>query len=71
MLVDAVSIADEIPGRMPIGEGLDDLLRCPGSRGMLGHIEVQHLATTMFQHENTNRTLIVIVGTVKKSIETI
>jgi hypothetical protein len=38
---------------------------------MLGHTETQHLATTVFQHEHTNRTFILIVGTVKKSIETI
>jgi hypothetical protein len=26
-------------------------LGCPDRSGMLGHIEMQHLATTMFQHD--------------------
>ena len=37
-------------GDILISEGLDDLLRGPGSTGMLRHMEMQHLATTMFQH---------------------
>ena len=45
--VDAIPISYEIPRRIPIGEGLDDLLGCPGRRGMLSDIEVQHLATTV------------------------
>jgi len=32
---------------------------------------MQHLATTMFQPRNTNNTFIVIVGTLKKSMETV
>jgi hypothetical protein len=34
-------------GASRFGEGLDDLLGCPGRRGMLSDIEVQHLATTV------------------------
>ena len=49
--VDAVSISEEIPGRILIGEGLDDLLGRPSRRGMLRHIAMQHLATAMFQHD--------------------
>src|SRR3954449_4490920 len=49
--VNAVPIADEVTGRLSIGERLDDLLRRPGCGRMLGHIEMQHLATTMFQHD--------------------
>jgi hypothetical protein len=45
--VDAISISYQILRRIPIGEGLDDLLGCPGRGGMLGHIEVQYLATTV------------------------
>src|SRR5262249_32518985 len=49
--VDAIPIANEIPRGIPIGEGLDQLLRRPGCGGMLGHIEMQHLTTTMLQHD--------------------
>src|SRR4030095_12114998 len=49
--VNAIPIAEEITGRLSIGERLDDLLRRPGRSRMLGHIEMQHLATTMFQHD--------------------
>src|SRR5215831_2640732 len=49
--VDAVSISEEIPGRILISEGFDDLLGRPGCRGMLRDIEMQHLATAMFQYD--------------------
>ena len=55
--VDAIPIADEKPRCLPFGEGLDDLLGGPGRRGMLGYIEVQHLATTVFQHEEHEQNL--------------
>jgi hypothetical protein len=45
--VDGVSISNEIPRRIAIGEGLHDLLRRPGRRRMFGYVEVQHLPTTM------------------------
>ena len=51
LAVDAVSISEEILGRILISEGLYDLLGRPGCRGMLRYIEMQHLATTMFQHQ--------------------
>src|SRR3954453_10805584 len=38
-------------GRLSMRERLDDLLPSPGRRRMVGHIEMQHLATTMFQHD--------------------
>ncbi len=47
--VDTISISYQIPRRIPISEGLDDLLGCPGRGGMLSYIEVQYLATTVFQ----------------------
>jgi hypothetical protein len=34
-----------------IGEGLDDLLGCPDSGGMISHVEMRHLATMVFQYE--------------------
>src|SRR4029453_10003097 len=49
--VNAVPIADKITGSVSIGERLDDLLGGPGCRGMLSDIEMQHLATTMFQYD--------------------
>src|SRR5215467_844478 len=51
MAVDTVSISEQILGRILVSEGLDDLLRRPGRTGMLRHMEMQHLATTMFQHQ--------------------
>src|SRR5215471_13990383 len=45
--VDAISISYQILRRIPIGEGLDQLLRRPGCGGMLGHIEMQHPTTTV------------------------
>src|SRR5262249_1528651 len=45
------SISEQILGRILISEGLDDLLGRPGCTGMLRHMEMQHLATTMFQHQ--------------------
>ena len=51
MAVDTVSISEQILGRILVSEGLDDLLRRPGRTGMLRHSEMQHLATTMFQHQ--------------------
>src|SRR5215469_18598633 len=49
--VDTVSISEQILGRILVSEGLDDLLRRPGCTGMLRHMEMQYLATTMFQHQ--------------------
>src|SRR4029453_17485831 len=49
--LNAVPIANKITGSVSIGERLDDLLRSPGRSRMLRHIEMQHLATTMFQHD--------------------
>jgi len=49
--VDTVSISEQILGRILVSEGLDDLLGRLGCTGMLRHMEMQHLATTMFQHQ--------------------
>jgi hypothetical protein len=49
--VNTVPVADEKTGSLSIGESLDNLLRGPGGRRMLGYVEVQHLATAMFQYE--------------------
>ena len=66
--VNAIPIADETTGRLSVRERLNDLLCSPDIRRMLGHIETQHLATTMLREDNT---FIVNVGTVKKSVDTI
>ena len=42
-----VAIADEILGSLSVCERLYDLLCRPGSGRMLGHIEMQHLATVV------------------------
>ena len=49
--VPAVAIADEILGGLSVCERLYDLLRGPSSGRMLGHIEMQHLATIVFQED--------------------
>jgi hypothetical protein len=55
--VNAVSISDEIPAWVSIGEGLYDLLRGPGRSGMLGDIEMQNFATAMIQDEKDEQYL--------------
>lgn len=47
--VPAVAIAEEILGRVSVCERLYDLLCRPSSGRMLSHIEMQHLATIVFQ----------------------
>ena len=47
--VPAVAIADEIMGRVSVCERLYDLLCGPSTSRMLGHIEMQHLATIVVQ----------------------
>jgi hypothetical protein len=69
--VPAVAIAEEIRGRRSVRERLYDLLCSPSSGGMLTHIEMQHLATVVFQENEYEQHFIVIVGTVKKPMETI
>ena len=49
--VHAIPISHEIPRHIMTAGGVDNLLRRSGRRGTLGHIEMQHLATTMFQHD--------------------
>jgi hypothetical protein len=47
--VPTVPIAEEILGRVSAGERFYDLLCRPSSGRMLGHIDMQHLATVVFQ----------------------
>src|SRR4051794_20288628 len=47
--VPAVPIAEEVTGRVSVCERLYDLLCGPSSSRMLGHIEMQHLATIVLQ----------------------
>jgi hypothetical protein len=54
--VPAVPIADEVTGSLSVCERLYDLLCRPSPGRMLGHIEMQHLATIVFQTINTNST---------------
>src|SRR4051812_33894672 len=56
---------------LSVGECFYDLLCRPSPGRMLGHIEMQHLSTIVFQDNQYNSILLVIVGTVKKSIDTI
>ena len=49
--VPAVPVADEISGGIAISKRLYDLLRSPITGRMLGYIEVQQLATIVFQHD--------------------
>src|SRR4051812_41881058 len=49
--VPAVAIADEILGGLSVCERLYDLLRGPSPGRMLRHIEMQHLATVVFQQD--------------------
>jgi hypothetical protein len=47
------------------------LLCNPGRGWMIGHVEMEYLASAMFQHKNTNSTRSRIVETTKKSTDTI
>ena len=49
--VPAVAIADEIRGGLSVCKRLYDLLRRPSPGRMLRHIEMQHLATVVFQQD--------------------
>ena len=46
--INTVAIPQEIARSVVLGEGLDNLLRRPGRGGVVRHVEVQHLAPTMF-----------------------
>ena len=49
--INAFPIPHEIARSFVFGEGLDNLLGSPGCRGVVRHVEVQHLPTTMFQYD--------------------
>ena len=49
--INAVPIQHEIARSFLFGEGLDNLLGSLGCRGVVRHVEVQHLPTTMFQYD--------------------
>src|SRR4051794_40432024 len=49
--IPAVAIAEEVTGSVSVCERLYDLLRGPSPGRMLGHMEMQHLATIVFQDE--------------------
>src|SRR4051812_7220386 len=68
--VPAVAIADEILGGLSVCERLYDLLRCSSPGRMLRHIEMQHLATVVFQQDKHKEHSHGNCGTVKKSMET-
>jgi len=36
----SIPVAEEVPGRIPLGERLDDLLGSPGRCRMFGHTEM-------------------------------
>jgi hypothetical protein len=49
--INAVPIPQQIARSVVLGEGLDNLLRRPGCRGVVRYVEVQHLPTTMFHYD--------------------
>ena len=49
--INAVPIPQQIARSFVFGGGLDNLLGSPGRRGVVRHVEVQHLPTTMFQYD--------------------
>jgi hypothetical protein len=49
--INAVPIPQQIARGVMLGEGLDNLLRRPGCRGVVRYVEVQHLPTTMFHYD--------------------
>src|SRR3954471_2203119 len=49
--VPAVPIADKVMRSLSVGECFYDLLCRPSPGRMLGHIEMQHLATIVFQDD--------------------
>ena len=55
--INAVPIPQQIARSVMLGEGLDNLLRRPGRGGVFRHVEVQHLPTTMFQHDEHEQNL--------------
>jgi len=55
--INAVSIPQEIARGVVLGKGLENLLGRPGRGGVLRHVEVQHLAPTMFQHDEHEQNL--------------
>jgi hypothetical protein len=48
---DAVSVADQVPGRRVLGEGFDDLLAGPGGARKLGDVEVKNTAAVVGEDE--------------------
>jgi hypothetical protein len=53
----AVPIAEEVTDSVSVCERLDDLLRGPSPGRMLGHMEMQHLATIVFQDDKHEQDL--------------
>ena len=49
--VDSVTVPDQVPRCSIFWECFDGLLRRPFRVGMLSHIEMQHAATLMRQHD--------------------
>ena len=47
LAVDAVAVADHVPGRGLLGEGLDDLLGSPGRAWELRDVEMENAASVM------------------------
>src|SRR5689334_8299379 len=69
--VPTVAIADEIMGRLSVCERLYDLLSRPSPVGCSVTSKCNTLRRSCSRRTNTNSTLMVIVGTVKKSVDTI
>ena len=69
--VDAVPVAYQKSGRVPIGKGLYNLLRCPRRGRMICYAKCRTSRRRCSSTKNTNSTFMLMVDTLKKSIETI
>ena len=68
--VDRVSITEQELRSRVVRERLDDLLSCPGCRGMVRDVDVDELAAVVAKDDEAKSRRKVRVGTTKKSMAT-
>src|SRR5208283_572000 len=68
---DSITVAQQVTRELVKGKGLPQLLSCPLGSRVGGHIEVQNATPVVGQYQKHESTWKRMVGTVKKSIETI